>query len=74
MIEQILQGIPHVICFQDDILISSYTVSEQLSTLEKVFDRLQKYNVHLNTERCKYLETKVEFLGHMIDEHGIHPT
>lgn len=74
VIEQILQGIPNVICFQDDILISSSTTTEHLSTLKKVFDRLQKYNVHLNTEKCKYLETRVEFLGHMIDEEGSHPT
>ncbi|XP_054708231.1 uncharacterized protein K02A2.6-like [Uloborus diversus] len=74
IIEQILQGFPSVICFQDDILISSTTKVEHFRLLEQVLQQFLKYNVHLNGDKCVFMQTKVEFLGHIIDEFGIHPT
>lgn len=73
IMEQILQGIPRVICFQDEILISSATEAEHFSTLETVMSRLQKCNAKLNEEKFHFLKSGVEFLGHVIDESGIHP-
>ena len=42
VMEQLLQGIPHVAMYIDDILIHSETEAEHLKSLEEVFKRLAK--------------------------------
>lgn len=39
-----------------------------------VLKRLKSYNVRVNKAKCKFFETSVEFLGHIVDANGIHPT
>lgn len=39
-----------------------------------VLDRLNRYNVKVNLEKCKFFQSQVEYLGHRIDGEGIHPT
>jgi len=39
--DSILQGMPHVICFLDDILITGATEAEHDKNLEEVLRRLQ---------------------------------
>ena len=72
--DQILQGIQGVGCYIDDILVTAPTHSEHLQILEEVLQRLAKYGVKLKAEKCSFLQDKVEFLGHMIDAEGVHPT
>ena len=72
VMEQILQGISG--CFQDDILISSATAEQHFAILETVMTRLQKYNAKLHAKKCQFFKSSVEFLGHVIDKSGIHPT
>ncbi len=50
--DQILQGLPHVVCFMDDILVSAPTVEEHLMGLDKVLSRLQQYGVRFNESKC----------------------
>ena len=42
VIESVLRGIPRVVAYLDDILVSGATQDEHLSTLETVFDRLEE--------------------------------
>ena len=72
--EQILQGISGVIYFQDDILISSPTEDQHFAMVESSMTRFQKYNAKLNADKCKFFKSSIEFLGHVIDKSGIHPT
>jgi len=45
--DSILQGMPHVICFLDDILIAGTTEAEHDKNLEEVLRRLQDNGVRL---------------------------
>ena len=72
--DTMLQGIPGVICYIDDILISSSTDAEHLHALSEVFERLHKHGMRLKKPKCLFMQSSEEFLGHLIDADGLHPT
>ncbi|XP_030286082.1 uncharacterized protein K02A2.6-like [Sparus aurata] len=74
VMDQILQGIEHVTCFLDDILITAGSREEHLCKLEEVLSRLEKYNVKVKKSKCKFMTDTVEYLGHIVDSEGLHPT
>ena len=57
----------------DNILIASSTEEEHLATLDEVLSRLEKYGVVVNQSKCEFRTSSVEYLGHRIDEDGLHP-
>ena len=69
--DTVLQGIGGVACYIDDILISS--PDEESRILQEVFNRLDKHGFRLKKEKCEFLMSSIEYLGHRVDEHGIHP-
>ena len=71
-VDTILQGIPFVICYLDDILVSGRTKQEHHSNLEEVFRRLKHHGVRLKKEKCSFFQPSVEYLGHCIDAQGVH--
>ena len=71
--DQILQGMANVVCYLDDILIASRTEEEHLATLDEVLSRLEKYGVVVNQSKCEFRTSSVEYMGHRIDEDGLHP-
>ena len=73
VMDRVLQGLP-VACYLDDILIAAPTEQEHNLILEKVINRLQESGIHLHEEKCEFAQERVEYLGHMIDATGIHPT
>ena len=70
--DHILQGIPQVLCILDDIIISGRNDAEHVQNMESVLDRLQKYNLGVHSAKCQFLQEKVEYCGHEIDNHEIH--
>ena len=62
--DTILQGLNHVICYVDDILITGSTVQEHLDNLEEVLRRLQDQGVRLHKDKCVFFASSVEYLGH----------
>ena len=71
--DKILQGLPNVICYIDDILVSGEDEASHFQSLEEVFTRLEKHGIRLKQEKCCFLLPKVEYLGHQISEEGIQP-
>ena len=69
--DNMLQGIPHVICYIDDILVTGSNNGEHLHNLARVFERLSHHGFHLKKEKCEFLKDCVEFLGHKIDDEGL---
>lgn len=58
----------------DDILISGSTKEEHLRNLDKVLGILADAGIRLNRDKYTFLLTKMEYLGHVIDQNGLHPT
>ena len=73
LMDTVLQGIPGVACYIDDILISTKDERQHLQTLEEVFQRLEEHGFRLKEDKCVFLTHSVEYLGHLVDQEGIHP-
>ncbi|BHF58900.1 hypothetical protein SprV_0100185500 [Sparganum proliferum] len=52
---------------------ASSTAEERMEHLATVFDRLQQFGVVLNPSKCVFGVPSLEFLGHLVDSHGIRP-
>ena len=74
IMDTVLAGIPKVICRLDDILCGGVDVSDHLNTLSCVLARLQQAGFRLNKDKCRFLQSSVKYLGHVIDAEGLHPT
>lgn len=72
--ENLLQGIPCVSIYLDDILITGPTETEHLATLDKVLDCLKTAGLRLKRRKCAFLLPAVEYLGHKISAEEIQPT
>lgn len=57
--------------YVDDILVKSHTFMDHLVDLEKVFDRLAKYNLMLNPKKCVFGVTSGKLLGFIVSKRGI---
>lgn len=64
--DQVLQGIPGVFCYLDDITVTGSTMKEHLERLVAVLRTLEEYALKANREKCKFLRGFVEYLGHAI--------
>ena len=72
--DQILQGMRHVTCYINDVLITGETEDEHLSNLVEVLKRLQKHGVRSRRDKCHFMSDNAEYLGHRIDARGLHAT
>ncbi len=70
----LFQELKGVSVFIDDILVTGPSTEEHLATLEKVLQVLEVANMRLNKSKCFFFQKSVEYLGHRIDDQGIHPT
>ena len=72
--ESLFQGCKGVAIYLDDILVTGSTVEEHLANLDKVLGIMATAGLKLNKTKCEFLLPKVEYLGHLIDGNGLHPT
>jgi len=70
--DTILQGLPQVICYLDDILVTGSTPQEHLHNLAVVLERLSQHGLRLKEEKCSFMQDSVDYLGHHIDAQGVH--
>ena len=57
----------------DYILVTGRNEGEHLCNLKEVLKRLNLHNIRIHKEKCVFLASSVDFLGHCIDEQGLHP-
>ena len=73
LIENVLQGLPDVFVYLDDILIFSKTEADHMRTLEELFCRLSKAGMTLSLDKCEFGKAKLDYLGYTISSEGISP-
>ncbi|GJS19333.1 hypothetical protein Tco_0447965 [Tanacetum coccineum] len=61
-----------VIVFIDDILIYSHDEKEHKEQLKTILELLKKEEMYAKFSKCKFWIHTVKFLGHVIDNSGIH--
>ncbi len=73
VLENVLQNIPGVVNYLDDILISGKSEEEHLLALEEVLKRLANSGLRVKMKKCEFMKPYVDYLGHRIDAEGLHP-
>ena len=71
--ENLLNGIPRVIVYLDDILVSGVSKEDHLHNLQLVFERLHSAGLFLKKDKCKFCVNSISYLGHKINCEGLHP-
>ena len=71
---QLLNGLPGVKCYLDNIIITGSNHREHLSNLDRVLERLRDKGLRLKKSKCHCMQTSVEYLGHVLDTNGVHTT
>ena len=67
IMDGLLADIPKAVSRLDDILIAGTDYEDHLNTLSQVLERLLKFGFKLNKSKCKFLQSSVVYLGHLID-------
>ena len=72
-IENLLQGIPHVVVRMDDILVSGEDETAHLDNLSSVLSRLLEAVLRLRQEKCCFMQPEVIYCGYGINGEGVYP-
>lgn len=73
MMSVLLLGIPGVVVFIDDIIITAQNAEVHLERLREVLKRLNDSGLRIKFEKCQFLQDEVTYLGYRVDKHGVHP-
>jgi hypothetical protein len=57
--------------YLEDMIIKSVTRGEHIINLRKFFERIKKYKLRLNLNKCTFRVTAGRLLGHMVSSRGI---
>ena len=60
--------------YPDDVLIPSRDIEEGFKNLEETFKLLQENNLTLRLSKCKFLSTKLTYLGHDLENGELRPS
>ena len=71
--ENLLQGIPHVVVRVDDILVSGKDDPDHLANLKMVLSRLSTAGLKLRLAKCLFMQPEVTYCGYVINGDGIQP-
>nr|XP_037270387.1 uncharacterized protein K02A2.6-like [Rhipicephalus microplus] len=74
VMDQILHGLSGTACYLDDVVITGADRKQCHDRLEQVLIRLREHGIRVNTEKCKLFQKRIRYLGHEVDQNGLHPT
>ncbi len=60
-----------VLVYLDDLLVYSKSLEEHEERLSMVLQRLQEYGLKLSPEKCKFVQSSVKCLGHVVSAEGV---
>ena len=69
----ILQGVPNVNNYLDDITCFGRTQALHDTALQEVLQRLTNAGLRLNDKKCRFRQSSLRFLGHLASAQGIEP-
>lgn len=64
-------NLKEVLVFLDDLIVFSASLEEHERRLLQVLARLKEYGLKLSPEKCRFFQTSVRYLGHVVSEQGV---
>jgi hypothetical protein len=61
-----------MVVYLDDILIFNRMWEEHMRHIQQVLITLQQHKLYANLEKCSFGMNKFQYLGYIVDEHGVH--
>jgi hypothetical protein len=61
-----------VVVYLDDIFIFNRLWEEHMQHIQQVLSTLQQHKLYANLEKCSFDKNMVQYLGYIVDEHGVH--
>ncbi|KAF9761726.1 Transposon Tf2-9 polyprotein [Nosema granulosis] len=55
----------------DDIVVYSKTKEEHTKHVKQILKVVEEVGLFLNKEKCEFLKTEIQILGHVIDANGV---
>ena len=73
LMDLVMAGLNFKAClvYLDDIIVFSVTVDQHLGRVAEVFKRLRTANLKVKPSKCKLMQDRVEFLGHIVSADGV---
>ena len=73
LVDVVLNGVAFNKCiaYVDDIIVYSKSLDEHIDRLRDILQRIQYAKLKLKPSKCQLLQKSVQFLGHVVSEHGI---
>ena len=73
LMHSVLQGLPFLLIYLDDILVASTTEEEHLSHLRTLFTWLSQHGLIVNPAKCEFGRDTLDFLEHQVSVEGVTP-
>ena len=70
---EVLHGLPGVLCHVDDVLVYGKDTPEHETRLHATLKRIKEAGITLNKNKCQFYQSQITSLGHVINQHGILP-
>lgn len=67
----VLEGLPNVRYFVDDIVCASKSIEEHKEHLQILIKRLTDVNLKLNPDKCHFFQKEIYFLGFRVTPSGV---
>lgn len=64
-------NLKEVLVFIDDLFIFSETLEEHEERLLRVLTHLKEYGLKLSAEKCRFFQSSVRYLGHIVSQNGV---
>ena len=75
LMDSVLVGLHWKNCLMyiDDIVVIGKSFDDHLCNLQQVLERLRQAGLKLQPHKCKFLQSQVTYLGHMVSAQGVSP-
>ena len=74
VMDSISKDLTGVLAYLDNVLVTGTTTEEHLEHLDKVLSKLNEPGLKHNKTKCIFMALSVEYLGHIMDKTGLHPS
>jgi len=75
LLNNVLMGLIGSRCFVylDDIVVFGETFEEHSTRLKEIFERLRQFELKIEPDKCEFLKTELNYLGHVMTSEGVKP-